>query len=526
MTAPTTIDLALYSNGVRSQGSFLPMPDNLKYPTGYFAPTVMPLEVVRPAPPEAVVGFFSPDYYGYVGRETQIRITMQGGAYPYAFVIDSAPSGATISNDPTDKQNYAVLKFTPTANGTSNIQVRAYDQEGVQKTLRWTFITSEDWCVFCDPSGVDGAGRGSFSLPYKTLHYARNNTTGGKALILKNGTYTDTQLGITLNNTSINSVLTWTPNQAIIDLSSNVQTTPDILFYINSSNMLAQGFVIKNPHNAGANPRIFSGGSATNYVYQDNVTFEVNGRGGTSNTDNVSCFFLGSTDRHHIAQTRCVFTGFSGYANGWSAFDWYGCSYWTVECNTLSDQISSNTACGLLWPKGTGNKHGDIRNNEFSTTFAGNLIDVYMANVGDVDAFTGNIDVSFNLIRATGTAGIVVARASQNGARLPVWSRRNTIIDGIISVSRRSYGVTLNSDSDVIQSPISSSDPWKIIVLDQNDPIGVYRPLSWMPSLTASVTNYDCQANSGLVDGAGILTGTYSQYRGRRGHEIRKTGVV
>ena len=525
MGTPSTIPLSSYSNGTRTQGSFLPMPNELKYPTGYFASTVMPLEVIRPAPPEAVVGFFSPDYYGYVGRETQIRITMQGGAYPYAFVIDSAPTGATISNDPTDKQNYSVLKFTPTENGTTTIQVRAYDQDGTQKTMRWTFTTSTDWCVFVEPTGVDSAGRGSFASPYKTLQYARNNTTGGKALILKNGTYTDTALGLTLSATSINSVLAWQSRQAIIDLAANVETSPSELFYINSSHMLAQGLIVRNPQTAVPNPRIFSGSSATNYVYQDDCLFEVNGRGGTSNIDNVSCFFLGSTDRHSIAQTRCEFTGFTGYANGWSAFDWYGCNYWVVECNTLSDQVSYNTSCGIMWPKGTGNKNGDIRNNEFSSTFAGNLIDVYMANVGDVDGVTGNIDVAFNLIRATGTAGVIVARASQNGSRLPVWTRRNTIIGGIISVAKRSYAVTLSSDSDVIQSSISSTDPWKVVVLDPNDAGGVYRPLSWMPSLMASITNYECQSASGVVDSDGILIGVYTQYRGTRGHEIRKTGI-
>ncbi len=148
-----------------------------------------------------------------------------------------------------------------------------------------------------------------------------------------------------------------------------------------------------------------------------------------------------------------------------------------------------------------------------------------MANVGDVDGFTGNIDVSFNLIRAVGTAGIIVARASQNGTRLPVWTRRNTIINGVISVARRSYGVTLDCDSDVIQTSIASTDPWKVVVIDQNDPNGVYRPLSWMPSLTASVANYECQANSGVVDSNGILIGAYAQYRGRRGHEIRKGAI-
>jgi hypothetical protein len=508
------------------------MPTDLKYPVGYFAPTVMPLTVIRPAPPEAVVGFFSPDYYGYVGRETQIRITMQGGAYPYAFIIDSAPAGATISNDPTDKQNYSVLKFTPTENGTSTIQIRAYDQDGTQKTLRWTFTTSTDWCVFADPvAGVDSPSSGSFANPFKSIYYARTNTTGGKALILKNGTYTDTELGVTLNTSSINSVLAWQSRQAIVDLVGNVQTSPSILFYINSSHMLAQGIVFRNPPSSVDNPRLFSGDSATNYVYQDDCLFEINGRLGTVNTDNVSCFFLGATSRSYIAQTRCEFDGFAGAANGWSAFDWYAVRYGKFECNRIRNQVSSTTSAGMIWLKGTFNRDIDVHNNEFETAMSGSLIDVFMANVGDGEGVTGNMDVAFNLIRCTGTgvSGIVIARASQWGTRLPVWTRRNTIINGVIYVmtfgTGYQYPVTLTSSSDVIQSTIASTDPYKVIVINNNDAAGVYRPLSYRPNLTASVTDFECHANSGVVDSNGILIGAYASYRGRRGHEIRKTGV-
>jgi hypothetical protein len=506
-------------------GSYVPMPSELRYSAGHYTEQVMPLEIIRPAPPTAVIGFYSPDYYGYVGRETQIRITVQGGRYPYNAVIDSAPSGATISNDASDKANYLVLKFTPTENGTEQIKVRLYDATGAEmRTIRQTFVTSTDWCVFAEPTGNDSTGDGSFANPYKTPQGARAVTTGGKALILKNGTYTDTTLGITLNSSTINSVLAWESRQAIIDMSANVQSTPSVLFYINSSHMLAQGIVVRNPQNQVASPRIFSGDSATNYVYQDDCKFEINGRSGTDNGDNVSCFFLGATGREFVAQTRCEFTGFVGIANGWSSFDFYGTDKFSVECNTVFDQASANSSgAGMLWVKGTGNRNGDIKNNSFPTVHAGSLIDVYMANVSAEDDFTGNIDVSFNYIKAVGNAGIWVARADQAGARLPVWCRRNTIVDGCILIFQRSYGVTFSSDSDVIQTSLSSNDPWKVLLRNSGDAPNIYRPLSDMGSLTASVTNYECQANSGVVDSNGVLTGSYATYRGTRGHEIVRT---
>lgn len=520
---PQTINLSLVGIGGTSKSGNALLPASLQYPAGYFAPSVMPFELIRPAPASTVVGFYSPDYYGYVGRETQIRITAQGGAYPYAAVIVDAPAGATISNNPMDKDNYLVLKFTPTANGTYNIVVRLHDMEGKLITIRQTFTVSTDWCVFSDPSGSDTTGTGTFANPWKTIQFARNNTTGGKALILKNGTYTDTLLGVSLSSASVNSILAWQNGQAVIDMAANVETTPGVLFYINSSHTLMQGITVRNPQNAVQNPRIFSGDSATNYVYQDACTFEINGRSGTLNSDNISCFFLGSTNRHHVAQTRCTFSGFVGLANGWSAFDWYGTRYFSVECNTLKDQSSPNSSgAGMLWPKGVGCRDGDIKNNVFTTLHSGSLIDVYLGNSGDADNVTGNIDVSFNLIRASDNAGIWIARASQNGARLPVWSRRNTLIGGCVMVFRRSFAVTLNSNSDVIQSSILSTDPFKVVLRDSNDALGIYRPLSDMATLTASVTNYECQASSGVVDSNGILIGAYASYRGTRGHEMFK----
>jgi len=507
------------------QSGYQPMPSNLAYAEGFYATQVMPMVVVRPAPPSAVIGFYSPDYYGYVGRETQIRITAQGGRYPYNVVVDEAPSGATISNDPSDKQNYLVLKFTPTANGTSQISLRLYDATGAEmRRIRHTFTTSEDWCVFADPAGVNSPGNGSFASPFKSIHYARNNTVGGKALILKNGTYTDTELGVTLSSSSINSILAWESRQAIIDLASNVQTSPAILFYMNSSNMLAQGIVVRNPQNLVTSPRIFSGDSATNYVYQDDCLFEINGRLGTVNGDNVSAFFMGLTPRHSVAQTRCEISGLAYSSNGWSINDWYDISNGVSECNTILTQSTDYTgAVGIIWLKGTGCRNIDLKNNEFSAPMNGALISAMMSNIYELDDYTGNTDVSFNLVRAKDTGGIWVAQGSQNGRRLPVWTRRNTIVDGAIYIQTYSltstYEVTFSSDSDVVQKNISTTDPFKVFVRFD----GGNRPIADRPSLTASVTNYECHVNSGAVDSDGNLIGAYIQYEGVRGHKILRS---
>jgi len=505
---------------------YVAMPSNLTYAEGFYASKVMPFELVRPAPVNAVIGFYSPDYYGYVGRQTEIRITAQGGRYPYNAVIDQAPSGATISNDPTDKQNYLVLRFTPTQNGTEAINVRLYDATGAEmKRIQYTFTTSTAWCVFADPvAGVDAPTSGSFSTPFKSIHYARNNTTGGKSLILKNGTYTDTQLGVTMSSASINSIIAWSRRQAIIDLTGNVQTTPSTLFYINSSNMLAQGIVVRNPQNMVANPRIFSGDSATNYIYMDDCAFEINGRLGTTNSDNVSAFFMGATPRNFVAQTRCSILGIAYSSNGWSINDWYDVSRGVSECNTILTQATDYTgAVGIIWLKGTGNRNIDLKNNEFAAPMNGAQISAMMSNVTELDDHTGNIDISFNLVRSKDAGGIWIAQGLQNGRRLPVWTRRNTVIDGAIYINTYSlesaYEVTFASDSDVVQKNISTTDPFKVFVRFS----GGNLPIASRPNLNATILRYECHGNAGVVDIDGNLIGLYSQYTGTRGHKIMRS---
>jgi hypothetical protein len=489
--------------------------------SGYFAPAVMPLTLVRPAAAANVVGFYCADYYGYVGRQAEVRITLQGGAWPYIFEIVSAPTGATISNDPTDKENYGVLKFTPGANGSSSISINVTDQAGTSLNIAWTFTTSTDWAVFISPTGNNTTGTGTKANPWQTIDHAFNVVTGGKALILEDGTYTVTNTGKSTGNAWINSILGW-GNGAIIDLVSNTSTTPGQLFYINSNNFIVQRITIRNPQNLVNNPRLFSSQSSTNDCHMDDVTIEVNGRSGTANDDNVSCWFFGGSNQQRISQTRCNFSGFVGLSNGWSAVDFYGTRYATIEANTFADQVTANNSgAGMLWVKGTANRDIDVRNNEFTDVFAGSLIEAYQGNDSANDV-TGNVDISYNLIRGNGgSTGIWVGRSDNVGSRLPVWSRRNTLVNAAIIIFNRTYAYSFFSDRDVIQTSSSSSDPWKVLIKDANDPENTYRPLSNMSSLTASVTNYECHGNSGIVDSNGNLQGAYlANYNGRRGHKL------
>jgi len=489
-------------------------PESLKFPAGYFEPSVMPMTVVRPATNSETIGFYSADHYGYVGRESQIRICIQGGAYPYAPVAELLPSGATLGTDP-NSADYMLVKFTPASNATYSFRVRVFDQEGNSVVRAWSMVVNTAWCVFVSPSGNDTTGTGTKALPWATVTKAITEVqgSGGKAVILEDGTYNDVQGGL-----NTNALLAWNQRGATIDCVTSSSLTSAV-FYINYKHTLIQGIIFKNPPITSANPRWFSTDTLCDSTYQDNCRFEINNRQGTDNGDNVSCFMLGQagSNRKYVAQTRCEFDGFrQAGGNGWSAIDTFGTSWFVVEDNVFTNQYSPNSSAGVIWVKGAGSINGDVRRNSFDSTFAGLVIDIYIAAVAD--NASGNIDVSYNLLNGTG--GIGFLRSSQSYIRLPVWSRRNTTRQAGVYLYNWGFAATVNSSADVIVTTYTTTDAWKVFRSDPTAP-PYQKPLTSTTNITYSVTNYECQQSSGVIDSNGLLTGTYrTNYLGRRGHEI------
>lgn len=517
----TTRNLAAWSEKDGRLISAGLLPSALAYPSGYYERSVMSMNIVRPARNLEVAGYYSADHYGYVGRESQIYVAIQGGAFPYAPVPVSMPAGATIGTDPL-ADDYMVIKYTPSASGTYFFGIKIFDQENTMRYVEFTMTVSADWCVFISPTGNDTTGDGTKANPWATINKAFAAATGGKALILENGTYSaDTEL--TLSNTSINSILTWTQRGAQVDCST--LSAGGVVFKYGSPHCIVQGVRFINPPNNVANPRFFSTLSTLGNLHQDNIEFDINGRLGTVNNDNISCMFLGDsgTNRTKVSQTRCDFLRFSGAANGWSCIDMYRTQNAVIERNRFLNQISPTGSGANLWIKGLQNRYVDIRKNYFDSSWSGYALDVYLANDGN-NYVTGDVDVCYNLLLGS-TTGIQIARASQLGSRLPVWTRRNTIVNaGIIVYTRAAESTekTVESRSDVVQTTTSTTDPFKMFCHDSalGTPI---QPLSYAPYCFLNCLNYECHGNSGIVDANGLLTGSYrTNYLGRRGHEIYK----
>ena len=499
------------------------------FPAGYFVTAQLPMTVVRPRPNVDVVGMLSYDHNAYVGIETRIKVTVQGGAFPFFIENAILPSGATMGNTYFDT-DYMIFKYTPSALGNQNVSFDIVDQDGTRKSVSWTINVNVDWVRFVAASGNDSTGTGSYAAPWATIEQANTAMTGGRALCLKDGTYTLTTAGKVMSSSKFNSIFAEHERGATVDGSGIVTANNGRHFYINSPSTFIGGIRFINPTTAGDNPRWFSDeNTACNNTWMDNCYFDIAGRMGVVNDDNVSCFFLGGNAadparRSNVAQTRNDFVGFIGVANGWSCIDYYCTDHVVIENNTFESQVGGGTtSAGTLWVKGAANTFTSIRSNEFKDYWSGTLIDIYIANTTGEDNVTGNVEVCYNIVRGTG-GSVIIARGSQSGARLPVYMYRNTII-GSVSISYRTFPVTFSSDSDIIIHNYTNVDPWKIYVFDPNDPDGVYRPFSYMSSLTGSVMNYELHLTSatGVLDTALKLTGaSRTSWLGKRGAEIYK----
>lgn len=494
------------------------------FATGYFEPAVMPMRLVRPATDEAVAGIYSVDHRGLVGRESQVRITIQGGAFPYTVVPASMPVGATVGKTVFD-DDYMVIKFTPTQNGVYKFDLTVFDNEGRRCNVRFSQTVDASWCKFVSPSGSN-SNDGSENSPWRDITHACSHMTGGRTLILKDGTYTDILNPITLSNQTCNSVIAYNQKGAIVDTSTYTNTNMyAVVFKLESSHVLLQGIVFRNPPITGGNARYVFCSNSSSYLYEDNLEFYINGRMGTANTDNISCFFCGYSLRSFIAQTRCVFDGLAGTANGegngWNVIDLYDSRHAVVEDNIFQNQFSPTDGC--IWIKAGEDMYVDVRRNRFLDDWQGSAIHIYLGALADDT--TGYIDVSYNYLDG---CNLTLVRSDAPFSRYPIWSRRNTIRNGDIKLYDFGGANTLYSVGDVIETTnvaAAGNEPWKIFFRDI-DNVQPNRPLSETTHWTYSVTNYECQQSASVVDSNGLLIGSYrTNYLGRRGYEIHKNST-
>ena len=492
------------------------------YPSANVIPAKMTMRVVRPCV-NSEAGLYNYDHNGFVGMQSNVRICVQGGSFPFRFEIIRGPQGATISNDP-NARDYGVLKYTPTENGLIDVMVLIVDQDRTTRIAAWSINVNVDWVRFVSPSGND-TNIGSYNQPWQTLTYATDQNTGGRALCLLDGTYTNLNSGAsTATGGRFNSIFAYNRRQATVDCTN---TSAGTVFSVNGNNTIIQGINFNNPPITAGNPRWFSVNGQSNNTHMHDCSFDVNGRIGIANDDNISCLFfsdLGQNNfRRNISQTACDFYRLDTRFNGWSSIDTYTIRYACIEKNCFYDQVAGGTSGGTLWIKAADNQFFSIRQNEFATPHAGNCLELSMS-ARVADGRTGNFEVCYNYVVKTDEGALRVLRGSGNGvATAPVWSYRNTFI-GDITIFSRNEASTFISENDVVISDRSRGEPWKVVVLDTN--LGSpYQPLTHQPSITHSITGIECHlpTSANALDTNGNLQGVYAtQFHGTHGREISK----
>lgn len=524
-----TVDLG---NGV--YGTVAPS-TNRQFADGYFEPAYFPLttnSIVTPRP-DAETHIFSYVRNGFVGMVYELKINIFGGAFPHYFTILEAPEGTTLGETIFD-EDYGVIKWTPSQNGIVTFRIQITDQDQDTQIREWTVNVNEDWIRFVDINAIDNSGDGSFSNPWKNLAYALDNVVDGRCICLRGGTYADAMTGKSVGTSFANAVIGYNNEVAIIDMVNYENTGGQAVFMCNSSDWTLFNVTLRNPPTNMNNPRWQQTFTVTHRMIMDKVVVENNGRLGLVNDDNISVMFLGDggATRQFCSQTRCVFEGFAGAANGWSCIDTYDTQYLVVEENIFRNQsTSAGTGAGVVWMKATGTRDVTIRRNIVEDEWLGNIFELQLSNNSGLDNFTGNIEVCYNKMygsttQSTNNIVFGIGRGTGNNIRSPVYSYRNTIYGNCAIWVGRTYPLTFSSVKDVIVSDATytnqASTGHKILGRDENTADNVWVNPTTRTNFTFNVLNTECHGvvADSIVDANLNLTGSYEQYVGTRGAEI------
>lgn len=173
-------------------------PSAWQLPVGHYVPAKMQMAVKHPRP-DTETASWARNRIAYADGafEYRVRITIQGGAFPFYEDIaqrSGFPSGATISSDPNGS-DYMVYKHTPSNGDTStySVSTRFYDQDGNYVDIAWSYVCDNSKFVFIDPKAPTN-GIGTKSSPLNTMSGIMVNTPGtasayfGKALVFRAGT--------------------------------------------------------------------------------------------------------------------------------------------------------------------------------------------------------------------------------------------------------------------------------------------------------------------------------------------------
>jgi hypothetical protein len=456
-----------------------------------------PLELVSPravgtAPVSgnAAINAQNRIFKAYPGIEYNIRAVVVGGAYPYSFTLSGAPAGMTI-NAQTGEIRW------PNPTGTSvTPTITITDSEGTTRTSPWTITVTTAGFKFVDAVNGSTAGTGAINSPFRTLVDMIARSTVGDIVYFRTGTYSPLGLPrasvgtpwerIEIENNQPNIWIAYPGESPILDFGFNSTSgEPGVIVRMSNNNLYVDGFETRNSRIIGFQVDRGSYGVFRRLRMHDHNMIRAN---------------LDGTNASLIMTL-------GGQAGEWS-------QYLAIQNNEFYN-VPSDMALKIYqqWKM-------VIEDNLFRDMFFGTELKAdmpqftYRANThvrmtgrsigGNMHEGSTHGEINFNLVNSpSGQAALDVNQDGmagridiyRNTLMGPVWLRGTDANDGPF----RFYdNVIINSDSGSHIYYMGTVDASRVMISN---------------NLTGS-------SGSGIVDGSGLLTSAYAQYRGVRGHEL------
>lgn len=475
-------------------------------------------------------------YRAYTGLTWTYRVGVIGGQYPYTFALTNAPAGMSIRNASTGETcgiaetgrthvDCGTITWTSPAASASNITVTVTDADGSTEDETWSITVGTSGYRFLDAvSGVD-SGSGGIGAPWRTVAYAKANSSANDIWYFRTGTYGGSDMGA--DNGVSNSRKAWEfsdtagsaiwleypGDAAVLDLEAPDGATTG-QYYANltiEGPVYMDGFEITNCQHFCL--RFYASGSSAKGPDLHNLTIHHTAAGWTEGSGSNQAPIMWeqaypNQDYGTVLQNLTIYdspdNGLKFYSqNKMLLEDSYihdvalamelksGITQFTVRANHMDDMTDAvNAACIA------GNMNSSSSGNTFSGEVAWNLCTNVTSSgygtPGGGAGYWGAID------------------ANQDGGASAFYVYRNTLVGRVLIEQPGTGDGPFAFTQNVIVNEDNAQSPYSYI----------YLLSSTDDSVVSDTNNLKAQAATGVIDSSGKLTGSYrTTYLGTRGYE-------
>lgn len=471
------LDANSYNGGVHLP-IIVGQPLNFQLATGHYVPSVMPPVVVNPRPDTETSSWercrLAPNGINY-----RLPITIQGGSWPFQYVITAVNGSSTIPTGMNIGQtfgsgSYGVFNWANPVIGTYQITIQVTTQDygrtagsadptgQVNVTFTLTVADHTDVTKFLYIDATNGldTNNGAYATPVKTLAGFAALSSSGKQLCFMSGTYAFNSLTTVLDLTNRAKVwYNYTGAGVTIDYTGVWAGTN---MYINATGpgVSMNGIVFNGspPSFTPANDyyHVNSFGNRCNYY---ECTFQ-NFNGLNSSQTNFAnwgglAMFANSANHEYVSSVNNTISGFSRLASG-GGHVWYSTKYSVIEGTTISGFNTPNNIMHGVITKGH-NSFSTIRNvfSASGQTFGTAPVVQAMGPDGGSGDLSSNCETCWSFLQAQApTNNGAYPSADVYGLGTATswtgWEYRNTIVSGHYVLSQGVTGCVMTETGNIL----------------------------------------------------------------------------